>query len=148
VAVSDVDVEQDQSGYAMRVADESYEWYKSRAIRSRRRYRATEIAVLIMSGAIPVAVAIRPGTTALTAVLGASVAVISGLDSVFHWQDNYMRYSQAREAVEAERRRYRIAEGRYKRPETRDKRLVLEITKIEQDEMGRWLRLTTPDIEG
>jgi len=87
VAVSNVDFEQSQDTYAMSVAGESYEWYKSHAIRSRRSYRAAEIAVLIMSGAIPLAVAIRPGTTALTAVLGASVAVISGLDSVFHWRD-------------------------------------------------------------
>ena len=146
--MSDVDVEQGLTGYAMSVADESYEWYKSHAIRSRRSYRAAEIAVLIMSGAIPLAVAIRPGNTALTAVLGASVAVISGLDSVFHWRDNYLRYSQAREAVEAERRRYRVAEGKYKRLETRDKMLVLEVTKIEQDEIGRWLRLATPDADG
>ncbi len=146
--MSNVDFEQSQDTYAMSVAGESYEWYKSHAIRSRRSSRAAEIAVLIMSGAIPVAVAIRPGTTALTAVLGASVAVISGLDSVFHWRDNYLRFSQAREAVEAERRRYRIADGKYKRPETRDKMLVLGVTKIEQDEMGRWLRLATPDTDG
>lgn len=129
-------------GYAMTIADASYEWYKGHAIRSRRRYRGAELTVLVASAAIPVSVAIWPNLTTITAVLGGTVAIISGLESIFHWRDNYLRYSQAREAVEAERRRYNTSSGSYSDVDTRDEALVLEITKIEQEEMGSWLNVS------
>lgn len=131
-------------GYALRVADESHEWYRTHAQRSRFYYRATEIAVLLMSAGIPVAVAISPERTAITALLGASVAVASGLEAIFHWRDNYLRYSQAREDVEAERRRYKTTTGAYEDPATRDQALVQQVTSIEHDEMRRWLRISSP----
>lgn len=128
-------------GYALNLADASYNWYRGAAIRSRRLFRMSESGALVLAAAIPVAGAIYPGSAVVPAVLGAVVVVVSGLRAIFHWQDNYLRFSAAREAVEAERRFYRTGSGPYADPATRDAELAAAVTRIEQDEMSGWVKI-------
>jgi hypothetical protein len=44
---------QEEAGYAMALANSSYDWYRKAATRSRRYYRVSETALLIVSAAIP-----------------------------------------------------------------------------------------------
>ena len=125
----------------MSIAKGSYNWYRSAAIRSRRWYRLSETAVLIVSAAIPATAAIIPHNAIPPAVLGAIVVILSGLRAIFHWQDNYLRFSGAREAVEAERRLYNTGADPYADPATRDQVLAAAISRIEQAEMGGWIRI-------
>jgi uncharacterized protein DUF4231 len=67
--------------------------------------------------------------------------VFSGLRSVFHWKDNYLRFSHARESLEAQRRLYVTHTSPYDDPDTRDQRLAAAVTKVEQDEMRGWIKL-------
>jgi len=127
--------------YAMAIANGSYEWYKSHAIRSRKAYRVSETAVLAVSAAIPAAAAIAPHNAVTPAILGALAVILSGLRAVFHWQDNYLRFSGAREAVEAERRLYYTCSMPYDDPATRDRILAASISRIEQAEMGGWIKV-------
>ena len=130
-------------GTGMAVANSSFDWYRSHAIRSRRWYRATESAMLILSAAIPVTAVLAPSSTAPAAVIGAVLVIVSGLRSVFHWRDNYLRYSQAREAIDALRRRYDVGAAPYDNLDTRERLLVEAVTSIEQNEMSSWIQLTT-----
>jgi uncharacterized protein DUF4231 len=127
--------------YAIGIANDSYEWYKSHAIRSRKAYRVSETAVLVVSAAIPAAAAITPHDAVIPAILGALVVILSGLRAVFHWQDNYLRFSGAREAVEAERRLYYTCSTPYDDSATRDQVLAASISRIEQAEMGGWIKV-------
>ncbi|MGW6731541.1 DUF4231 domain-containing protein [Streptomyces sp. NPDC055013] len=131
-------------GYAMRVANGSYDWYHGAAIRARRNFRLTETLLLLVSASIPVSAVISPGTAEVPAILGGVVVVITGLRSVFHWQDDYLRFSEAREAVEAERRLYYTGAEPYADPGTRDRMLATNVTRIEQREMGTWIQLASP----
>jgi len=128
-------------GYAMSIANGSYGWYRTAAIRSRRWYRISETSVLIVAAAIPATAAIRPHNAIVPAVLGAVVVILSGLRAIFHWQDNYLRFSGAREAVEAERRLYYTGAKPYDETATRDQVLAAAISRIEQAEMGGWLKV-------
>ncbi|MEU7632013.1 DUF4231 domain-containing protein [Nocardia sp. NPDC049220] len=127
--------------YALQVADESYGWYFTAAKRARRRYRTSEVVQLLTSAAIPIAALVIEGNTLVPACLGAIVVITTGLSSIFHWHDNYLRFSQAREAVEAQRRRYRTQAPPYENPRTRDQVLTDSITAIERREMGSWLEI-------
>ncbi|HZN71959.1 MAG TPA: DUF4231 domain-containing protein [Micromonosporaceae bacterium] len=129
-----------ESDYATSIADRSYEWYKRAAIRSRRSYKLSETAVLLVAASIPASVAIYRENTLVPAVLGAAVVVLTGLRSVFHWQENYLRFSGAREAVESQRRLYLTGAEPYADPATRDQVLVAEISRIERDEMSGWIK--------
>jgi hypothetical protein len=77
------------------------------------------------------------------AFLGAAVVVLTGARAIFHWQENYIRFSQAREAVEAERRLYRIGAEPYADPATRDGVLAAKVTGIEHDEMAGWVTVAS-----
>lgn len=127
--------------YAIGIADGSYAWYQAAAIRSRRMYRASESTVLVVAAAIPVAAAVAPNNAITPAILGAIVVILSGFRAVFHWQENYLRFSGAREAVEAERRLYNTRAAPYDDDATRDQRLTSSISRIEQTEMWGWLKI-------
>jgi hypothetical protein len=127
--------------YAIGVADDSYDWYKRAAIRSRRHHRWSAIGIQVLAAAIPVAAVINPNNAVASAILGAAVVVLGGARSTFDWQENYLRFSASREAVEGQRRLYRTAAEPYDDPATRDRMLVAAITKIERDEMFAWFKI-------
>jgi hypothetical protein len=127
--------------YAVKIANGSYEWYKAAAIRSRRLYKVFESLLIIVSAAVPLAALIAPGNSVIPGSLGALVVVITGLRAVFHWQENYLRFSAAREAVEAERRLYWTQANPYDDPATRARFLVSAVSRIEQDEMKGWTQV-------
>jgi hypothetical protein len=129
--------------YAMSIADGSYAWYQAAAIRNRRMYRISESTVLVVSAAIPVAATIAPHNAITPAVLGSFVVILSGLRAVFHWQENYLRFSGAREAVEAERRLYYTGAAPYDNADTREQQLASSISRIEQTEMWGWQKIAT-----
>jgi hypothetical protein len=104
--------------------------------------------LLIFSASVPFSVAIAPHNVAATAILSAVVVVLTGLGRIFHWQENYLRFSQAREAVEAERRLYRLNEGRYADPQKRGGELASRISEIEQTEMSGWFKVIGPHRRG
>lgn len=127
--------------YAMTVANGSYDWYRAHAIRSRRAFRISEIALLVLSAAIPAAAAVQPHNAIAPAILGAIVVILAGMRAVFHWQDNYLRFSRAREAVESERRLYYTGAMPYDDVVTRDQVLAASVSRIEHEEMGGWIKV-------
>lgn len=131
------------SDYAMGLANRSYAWYQRAAMRARRYYRITESLQLLVSAAIPVAAVLAPDEARVPALLGGIVVVLTGLRSVFHWQDDYLRFSQAREAIEAERRLYRTGAAPYDDEGTRERALTAAVTRIEQGEMSAWAQLVS-----
>lgn len=127
--------------YALELADGSYEWYKHHAIRCRRGHRITETATLVIAAAIPASAALLNNDARIPAVLGAVIVILSGLRSVFHWQDNYLRFSGARKAIEGQRRLYHTGSAPYDDPATRNKILAAEVSRIEQEEMAGWIKV-------
>jgi Protein of unknown function (DUF4231) len=134
------DVSTDRS-YAMTIANGSYDWYKAHAIRSRKAFHISETALLIVAAAIPATAAVKPHNAIISAILGSIVVILAGLRAVFHWQDNYLRFSGAREAVEAERRLYHTGAKPYDNSVTRDQVLAASVSRIEQEEMGGWIKV-------
>ena len=138
-----------EPGYAQRLADGSYRWYQTAAKRARRAYKIMETLLLLVSASIPVS-AVVSNSAVTPAILGSVTVVLAGARAVFHWQENYLRFSEAREAVEAERRLYHTWSIPYDDAETRDATLVKAVTHIEQSEMQGWLRVavTRPSDAG
>lgn len=136
------------SEYAASIAKSSHDWYQSHAIGARRAYKLSELALIVLSAAVPVSVVVADRNTTVPALLGAALVVGAGLRSLFHWQENYLRFSQAREAVEVELRQYRLGAGPYRDADSRDEELVSAITRIEQSEMGSWLRMSATHEAG
>ena len=133
----------EEVGYAMRLANESYDWYKARAAHCRAAYKVSETALLIVSASIPTTAAVFPDDVIVPALLGGVVVVLVGLRAVYHWQDNFLRFSGAREAIEAERRLYNTGAKPYDDPGARDQLLAAAVTRIEQAEMAGWNKIAS-----
>lgn len=133
----------DAREYALKVASDSYDWYRSRAILCRRSYKLLEVSLISVTAAIPVVAAITREAGLISAILGAVATILAGLRGIYRWQENFVRYSVAREAVEAERRSFTVGTAPYDDPATRAAVLVSAVTKIEQDEMKGWLALAS-----
>lgn len=131
------------SNYALTVADQSYDWYRRRAIITRRAHRFSEFTNLLVAAAIPVSAVALRGNALVPAGLGAVVVVASGLRSLFRWQENHLRFSGAREAVKAQLRLYHIRAAPYDDAATRDQRLVSAVSAIEQQELGMWQQMAS-----
>src|SRR5262245_8361827 len=104
----------------MGIANDSYDWYKRAAIRSRANHRWSAVAIQVVAASIPVSAVFDPTNALVPAVLGAVIVVLGGLRSTFDWHDNYIRFSATREAVERHRRLYRTGAEPYDDPATRD----------------------------
>lgn len=128
-------------GYALSLADDSYAWYLGAAIRSRRAYKISETSLLGVTAAVPISAVIWPDSSLVPAIFGSVAVFIAGLRAIFHWHDNYLRFTAAREAIEAERRRYRTEDHPYDDASSRDRRLAEAVTRIEQEEMSAWIRI-------
>ena len=127
--------------YALKVANESYDWYQGRAIRCRRAFRASESLLLLATAFTPIT-ALLINSAVPAALLGVLSVLLAGVRSIFHWQENYVRFSAAREAVEAERRKFYVRLAPYDKP-GRNQKLVEVVTAIEQHEMQVWFSIAT-----
>jgi hypothetical protein len=134
--------------YAATLADESYSWYRMAAVRSRKRHRVSALVLQVFAASIPLTAAISPHNAVLPAILGAAIVVVSGARSTFNWHENYLRFSGAREAVETQRRLYRLGAEPYHDTATRDRVLVAQVIAIEQEEMASWLKVISEPRRG
>ncbi|ACU69444.1 hypothetical protein Caci_0494 [Catenulispora acidiphila DSM 44928] len=132
-----------ESSYALGLANGSYDWYRQAAIHARQRHRISAIGSQVAAAAIPVSAVIAPHNATVPAILGAVIVVVTSLRSTFNWQENYLRFNGAREAVEAERRRYHTTSAPYGDPTSRDQILAAMISKIEQEEMAGWVKVVS-----
>lgn len=130
---------------ATEIANESWSWYKNAARRSRAYHRSSELAVLCMSASVPIVALSSSANTGLAAaILGAGIVVVTGVRNLFHWQDNYVRFSRSREAVDVERRRYAGGLAPYNDARSRDALLIERVIEIEQDELHQWSKIARP----
>ncbi|MEU0090928.1 DUF4231 domain-containing protein [Kribbella sp. NPDC006257] len=133
--------EASDDGHAIKLANESYRWYRDRAIACRRGYQIQERVTLVVAAAIPASAVLTHNDARIPAILGALVVILPGLRAIFHWQENYLRFSGAREAVKTQRRLYETGAAPYDDPTTRDRELTREITRIEQEEAAGWIKV-------
>ena len=128
---------------ALDYAQKTFDWYKRHAAFAGYAHRASEFAVIVMSAAITATVAIAPSATAPIAVLGALVAIFTGFQGVYHWREDFVSYSLAREAVRVEQVLYRTGSEKFADPETRNAAIILTVSQIERDDKWNWASITS-----
>jgi hypothetical protein len=133
---------------AARVCDDLIAWYATHGARARDRYRVLEITLLIVGASISVAALAWPGNGVPAAVLGGIVVVLTGLRQVFHWQENYMRFTWACQTLKQERRRYDVGEPPYDDSALRDRKLMEVVNTVEAQETQGWTQLMESKSSG
>lgn len=126
---------------AVLVCEDLMAWYARYAARARERFRILEIALLVVGASISVAALAWPGNGVPAAVLGGVVVVLTGLRQIFHWQENYVRFTSACQELKQARRRYEIGEPPYDDPALRDRKLMEVVNTVEAQETQGWTQL-------
>jgi hypothetical protein len=135
--------------------DDWIDWYEEHKRKSRIQMQVFQTSAIMLSGLTPVLVILqtlaedyqswRIFLTILIALFPASVAVITGLDSVFHWKDNYLRFAQACETLKNEKKKYLSrTTQRYSQNHSDHQALtnfVLRITQVVIKETEDWRSL-------
>jgi hypothetical protein len=126
-------------GEPLELLDTQYGWYRSRAIRAGQLYKALEVSLLVFAALVPVsAVITEPWVTAL---IGAVVVVLTGLRSIFSWQEDWLRFTEAWQQLAFARTRYVNGMPPYEDPATRAALLVARVQDVQAAEVRGWLSL-------
>jgi hypothetical protein len=129
---------------ARAAADESFRWYVRHSNRARASYWASEIILLLFTAAVPISVIVDPRHAQVPAVLGGVVVVLAGFRAIFHWHENWTRFTLACSEINAELRLYNIHAEPYDRAKSRDTLLLTRLNLIEMRETSGWTTLSTP----
>src|SRR4051794_8330289 len=119
-------------GEPLELLDTQYRWYRSRAIRAGQLYKALEVSLLAFAALVPVsAVVTEPWVTAL---IGAVVVVLTGLRSIFSWQEDWLRFTEAWQQLAFARTLYVNGMQPYDDPATRESLLVARVQDVQAAE--------------
>ena len=125
------------------LVDARYTWYRSHAVSAGQRYKGLEVTLLVFAAMVPVsAVVTEPWVTAL---LGAIVVVLTGLRSIFSWQEDWLRFTEAWQQLQFVRTRYVNRLPPYDDDATRAGRLIARVQEIQSSETRGWLALRASD---
>lgn len=121
--------------------DKLTEWYARKAWQARQWHFAVGVLLILTGASVSVVALSLPDQGVLVAALGAAVVVLTGVRSLFHWQENWFRFTGACQALKQERRKYIVGDPPYEDPATRHRELVKVMNGIESKETQAWLQL-------
>ena len=123
--------------------DEQLTWYTSAARRTRVWYQVLKIVQLVFAAGVPLAVAIGwPG--GVTGALGAAVVVLEGVQQLFQFQTNWIRYSNARAGLERQKFLFLAHAGEYVDEANRVQLLALRSEDLVRSETSSWAAAGRP----
>lgn len=121
--------------------DESTRWYATHAWQARSWHYSVGLLLIVTGASISVVALAFPSQSVLVAALGATVAVFTGVRALFHWDENWYRFTGACQALKQERRKYIVRQAPYDNPATRHRELMNALNRIESTETQGWLDL-------
>jgi hypothetical protein len=123
-------------------------WYDRKSVAAQQAYKRVKIAQLLLAAAVPVAVAgAVPGV--VTALLGALVVVLEGVQQLFQWQTNWVLYRSTCESLKHEKFLYLAGAGPYSGPQP-GRVLAERVEGLVSQEHAKWTEgrhqaVTEPD---
>ena len=89
-------------------------WFTKKSTSAQSSYKWLKMAQIIVAATVPVAVLLPDGDPVIAAVLSAAVVVMEGLQQLFQWQSNWLRYRTTAEALVRERYLFLAGAGPYR----------------------------------
>jgi hypothetical protein len=99
-------------GVTMSRLEDQLRWYDGKAKGHQRWYQRLKVVQIVIAAAIPV-VAAFGAAAAVAGLLGALIVVVEGLQQLFQFQQNWLRYRGAAQSLEREKHLYLAAAGPY-----------------------------------
>jgi Protein of unknown function (DUF4231) len=122
--------------------NERLSWYENQVRYHRDRFRLFEIAIIVVSAAIPAAAAIG-ASAGIAGVLGALVTALVGVRQLYRWGEYWVRFSGSLMAMQREVVRWSVKADPYDADELQhaDARLSDRVEALVTDETAQWSAL-------
>ena len=132
-----------QSDYKLGRLQEQIDWHSEKARHNKRRFRMYEIIIIFAGAIIPVVNILEFAdleTRIVTSVLGATVAIVTGLTQLEKFQENWILYRTTTELLKKEKYFYENEVGDYSDLDesTRKKLLVERVESMVSSETSKY----------
>jgi Protein of unknown function (DUF4231) len=123
--------------------EDQYRYYDKTASRSQRNFRAVKILQLIVAASVTVAAAAGAGAV-VTALIGATILVLEGVQALFGWQQNWVNYRNTAEALKTEQSLFEATAGPYARASNPGRLLAERVEALLSTERSGWVAAQLP----
>jgi hypothetical protein len=135
-------------------ADELITWYDRHATSARILYCTIKVAQIVLAAAVPVAAGLELPKL-LTGSLGGSIVVLEGIQQLYRFHDNWVRYRWTNAGMQREKALWAARAGDYATADRPDALLALRIEDLTSREATQWVALQSrtgsqppPDQDG
>jgi uncharacterized protein DUF4231 len=87
-------------------------WYDKAAGRSQRSFRIVKLVQLVAAASVSVAAVAGAGAV-VSALIGAVILILEGVQALFGWQQNWVNYRNTAEALKSEQHLFAAHAGPY-----------------------------------
>jgi uncharacterized protein DUF4231 len=117
--------------------DDQIGWYDTRSLYCQRMYKSLKLTGLIAAALVP----LLAGRSApwITALVGALVVVLEGVQQLGQYHENWMAYRSTAEALKHEKYLHAAAAGPYAASEAPDALLAERVESLVSQEHAKWV---------
>jgi hypothetical protein len=138
-----------QSDYKLGRLQEQIDWHSKKARHNKRRYRISEIIILFVAAIIPLINVLGfadQQTRIVSSVLGATIAIVTGLTQLEKYQENWIIYRTTTELLKKEKYFYESEVGEYSDlDESKRKKLLVErVESMVSSETSKYFSVHQP----
>ena len=127
--------------------DDQIGWYDRKSISNQRMYKLFKVTTVVLAAAIPLLAAF--GTPALfLAILGAIIAIVEGLQSLYQFQSNWLSYRATCEELKHEKYLFLAKAGPYLKAENAIASLAERSESLISRENAKWVSVRERPPEG
>ena len=138
---------EEEENATLRRVREQLTYYENAAGRSQRNFRVTKIAQLAVAAAVPVGAAAHAGAV-FTAVLGACILILEGVQALFGWQQNWVNYRNSAEGLQSEKHLFEASAGPYAEAKAPKRLLAERVERLLSSERSGWVATQLPAGKG
>jgi|SRR5690349_3099173 len=123
-----------------------FEWYSKAATKTRAAYQGLKLATVILGAAVTV-LAASGAPSRTTAAAGTAIVVIEGIQQLFKYHSNWIRYRVVTETLREHALLYAPRQGPYVGEHAAAQgELVKLLTTVIEDERKQWsVQMSSPD---
>ena len=124
----------------LRRVNRQIQWYDRHATTARIWYCGIKVAQIVLAAAVPVAVGLDLPKL-ITGSLGGLIVVLEGIQQLYRFHDNWVRYRWTNAAMEREKALWAARAGDYADADRPDALLALRIEELTSREATQWVAL-------
>jgi hypothetical protein len=120
--------------------DELIRWYDRHATSARILYCTIKVTQIVLAAAVPVAAGLELPKL-VTGSLGGLIVVLEGIQQLYRFHDNWVRYRWTTSAMQREKSLWTARAGDYATADRPDALLALRIEDLTSREATQWVAL-------